>query len=62
MRESFKKQANVHEIYVTTSQMRGREGFQVLEYEAPLENYKLIDTSDVSVEKSLEEIINHFNI
>lgn len=49
-REAFKKMLGnqLVEVYVHTSNDRGRNDFQVQEYEAPEENYIEIDTTDVN--------------
>lgn len=49
-REAFKKMLGnqLVEVYVHTSNDRGRNDFQVQEYQAPEENYIEIDTTDVN--------------
>lgn len=45
-REEFKNSCNVVEIYVHTSDMRGREEFHVIDYEKPEHNFIDVDTTD----------------
>jgi adenylylsulfate kinase len=49
-REEFKvnMRDNLCEIYVHTSNIRGRESFHVTDYQEPLENYIDCDTTDCS--------------
>jgi hypothetical protein len=39
VREEFKRSRDVQEIYVTTTDIRGREGFHTKDFEPPLDNY-----------------------
>lgn len=57
LREEFKENQNVMEIYLHTSQPRGKEAFFADSYEAPLANFIDIDTTAASVEKCLETIL-----
>lgn len=57
VREEFKHdRSDIKEIYVTKSENRGREGFNINGYEEPLENYIHVDTTGKTVEQSLDEI------
>jgi adenylylsulfate kinase len=58
LREEFKKEGNVLEIYVHTTEVRGREAYFVTNYEPPLRNFLDMDTTGVSVEKCLQRILN----
>lgn len=58
-REALKSVTDVTEIYVHTTELRGKEMYHVQDYEPPLENYLNIDTTDVSVNESLQTIIKH---
>ena len=62
LREEFKKMNNVSEIYVHTSEVRGREQNHVKDYEEPLENFIDIDTTDIEPMGSLVEIINELKL
>ena len=46
------------EVYLHTTEIRGRENFFVKDYEKPLENFIDIDTTHKSKEESLHEILN----
>lgn len=56
-REEFKKNNIVKEIYVHTNEMRGRESFHVYNYEAPIENFIDIDTTNINEDESLNYLI-----
>jgi len=58
LREEFKKKYNVLEVFVHTSEIRGREGYFVKDYEQPLTNYIEINTTDKSEKDSVNEILN----
>ena len=45
-REQFKENNEVHEIYVRTTDDRGRNDFHVTNYEAPTDDFVEIDTTD----------------
>ena len=57
-RESFKQRMgeNIKEVYIHTTDIRGRENFHVQNYEEPLENFIDVDTTDKRVYDSLQEI------
>jgi adenylylsulfate kinase len=57
LREEFKSKGNVCEIYVHTTEQRGREHFHMSEYEPPLENFIDIDTTNTTEEQSFEELL-----
>lgn len=58
-REQFKQLLGneLIEVYVHTSNIRGREQYHVANYEAPLKNYIDIDTTDKSIDQSISKII-----
>ena len=58
LREEFKSKFRVLEVYLHTSETRGREKFFVSDYEKPLENFIEIDTTNQTEEESLNEILN----
>jgi adenylylsulfate kinase len=62
LREEMKSRGSVLEIYVHTTEERGRENFHVSDYEPPVENFLDIDTSDETPAQSLAKIINHFKL
>jgi adenylylsulfate kinase-like enzyme len=57
LREDLKKATNVAEIYVHTSNIRGRENFHVADFQKPINNFIDIDTTDVDVFTSVNELI-----
>jgi adenylylsulfate kinase len=62
LREEFKESTEVKEIYVHTTDMRGREMNHVKNYEPPLENFIDIDTTDIDAIGSLVELINKVEV
>lgn len=56
-RDIFKKLADVVEIYVHTSEDRGRNGYHVYNYEPPTENFIDIDTTNKTETESFHEIL-----
>ena len=60
LREEFKVRHNVNEIYVHTSEIRGREHFFVEDYEKPEEKFLEIDTTNVSVEECILKVLEEF--
>jgi adenylylsulfate kinase-like enzyme len=57
LREDFKKKQPVIEIYVHTTELRGRENFFVPNYEPPEEDFVDIDTTDLSVDDCVRKIL-----
>ena len=57
-RENFKQKMgkDITELYVHTSEIRGRELFHVEGYEKPLENFIDVDTTNKKVFDTLQEI------
>ncbi len=60
LREEFKERHNVNEIYVHTTEIRGREHYFAEDYEEPEEKFLDIDTTDVSVEECISKILEEF--
>jgi adenylylsulfate kinase len=60
-RDKFKEKMgdNLVEVYVHTSEIRGREDFFVKEYGQPTENYLDIDTTNESVEESIKKVLDY---
>lgn len=56
LREEFKRRAEVLEVYVHTTEKRGREKYFAETYEPPLENFLDLDTTSVSVEDCIKKI------
>ena len=61
VRDSFKEKlkGQIHEIYVHTTDIRGREHFHSEDYERPTENYIDVDTTNIKPNSSLNEIIKN---
>ena len=60
LREEFKERHNVNEIYVHTSEIRGREHYFAKDYEKPEENFLDIDTTNISVEECISRVLEEF--
>jgi adenylylsulfate kinase len=60
-RDKFKEKIgdNLYEVYLYTSEIRGREDYFVNEYEPPTEKYLRLDTTNDSVEESVNKVINY---
>ena len=58
IREELKAHADVTEVYVHTTEQRGREEKHAKDYEAPLANFIEIDTTGRAVEDSLKELLD----
>jgi len=56
-REVFKDMVKVKEIYVHTTDMRGREEYHVSDYEPPTSNFIDIDTTNKTIMESFIEIL-----
>lgn len=56
-RDEFKSENNVVEIYVHTTEIRGRENFHVLDYDPPTENFIDIDTTNKGEDESFIDLI-----
>ncbi len=60
LREEFKERHNVNEIYLHTTEIRGREHYFAENYEAPEINFLDVDTTNVSVDDCIDKIIKEF--
>ena len=60
-RDKFKEKMgdNLYEVYVHTSEIRGRENFFVESYQAPTENYLDLNTTNESVEDSVKKVLDY---
>ena len=58
IREELKAAAEVTEVYVHTTETRGREEKHASDYEAPLDNFIDIDTTGKSVGDSLQQVLD----
>jgi adenylylsulfate kinase-like enzyme len=59
-RDAFKElmSDDVHEFYVHTENIRGREDFFVSDYSKPDGDYSDINTTDVSIEETIEMVFD----
>lgn len=59
-REAFKTEMgdNIKELYVHTTDIRGRESFHVPNYEPPLEKFIDVDTTNQTIEETTNKILN----
>jgi adenylylsulfate kinase len=59
LRESFKKElgSNIKEMYVITSELRGREHYHSADYEPPIENFITVDTTNITVGECINRIV-----
>jgi len=58
LREKLKVECNAKEIYIHTTEIRGREKFHVADYEVPLQNFLDIDTTIEDELTSVNTILN----
>lgn len=60
-RDKFKQKMgeNIAEVYVHTSEIRGREDFFVKEYGVPDNDYLDLDTTDISIEQCVDKVIKY---
>ena len=58
IREELKAHAQVTEVYVHTTEQRGREEKHAKDYEPPLANFIEIDTTGRSEAESLKELLD----
>ncbi len=57
IREEFKRTNQVLEIYVHTTEIRGKEAYFVAKFEPPEQDFLDIDTTNASVETCLQKIL-----
>jgi adenylylsulfate kinase len=62
LREQLKETSDVIEIYLHTTNVRGRENFHVADFEKPITNYIDIDTTDVDEVTSMNELFNKIDL
>lgn len=61
LRDELKGKSEVVEVYIHTTDIRGRENFHVENYEKPTEDYIEINTTGISELTSIGELINKIN-
>ncbi len=62
LRESLKETNEVVEVYVHTTNIRGREKFFSNQYEKPIKNFIDIDTTELTVEQCVYNLLAQINI
>lgn len=64
LREEFKQTMgeNLVELYIHTTETRGREQFHTDEYEKPTENFIDVDTTSISPEETIKTIVKSLDI
>ena len=60
LREEFKERHQVNEIYLHTTEIRGREHYFAEDYDPPVDNFLDIDTTKISVADCMDKIIKEF--
>ena len=55
-REALKDATDVKEIYLHTTEIRGKEKYFADGYEPPLENFLSLDTGEKTIEECIDEI------
>ena len=60
-RDKFKEKMgdNLVEVYVHTTEVRGRESFFVSDYQQPSENYLDMDTTNKNLEESVQKVLDY---
>ena len=60
-RDKFKEKIgdNLVEVYVHTTEIRGRENYFVSDYQQPVENYFDLDTTNETVEESVKKLLEY---
>ena len=59
LRDELKDEFPFLEVYLHTSEIRGREDFFALDYEEPIDsNHLVIDTGQLNIKESLNEVLN----
>ena len=60
IREELKKATEVCEVYLHTSEIRGREHFFSDDYEKPIDNYLSVDTTNKNIKETADEILTFY--
>ncbi len=60
-RDKFKEKIgnNLIEVFVHTTEIRGRENYFVSDYQQPVENYFDLDTTNETVEESVKKLLKY---
>ena len=60
LREEFKARHNVNEIYLHTTEIRGREHYFAEDYESPEEDFLDIDTTNIPIDTCISKVMEEF--
>ena len=60
LREELKNRTDVCEVYLHTTEIRGREHFFSNEYKKPLKNFHSIDTTNKDIKETASEILSFY--
>jgi adenylylsulfate kinase-like enzyme len=58
LREKFKGMTSVLEVYLHTTEIRGRENFFADDYEIPTANFLNLDTTNKNIKECVDEILD----
>lgn len=61
LRDELKNKTDLIEIYMHTSNIRGKENYFAKDYEKPTENYIDLDTTDVSIDETFKILLDTLN-
>ena len=60
LRDELKEEFSFLEVYLHTTEIRGREHYFADDYDPPVDNFLDIDTTNISVEACMDKIIKEF--
>ena len=60
LRDEFKSRHKVNEIYLHTTEIRGREHYFVEDYDPPSDDFLDLDTTNISVDECIDKIVKEF--
>ena len=62
LRDELKNEFPFLEVYLYTSDIRGREEFFAKDYEVPTDpNTLKLDTGDLTIEESVDKVLNRYS-
>ena len=59
VREELKKRSKVLEVFVHTTEIRGKEKYFCNDYQPPVDNFIKIDTTNKSVQSCIDQLIEY---
>ena len=60
LRDEFKSRHKVNEIYLHTTEIRGREHYFAEDYDPPSDDFLDLDTTNISVDECVDKIVKEF--